>query len=55
MELEIIMEKFRWGHKGDERRVHRIRWDKFCASKFHGGMNFQDLKSFILALLAKQG
>lgn len=32
-----------------------MRWEKLHASKAHGGMSFKELKSFNLALLAKQG
>ena len=32
-----------------------LSWDKLCESKADGGMGFQQLKQFNLALLAKQG
>lgn len=54
-ELKSHMVKFWWGQKGEERRVHWIRWNKLCTSKSHGGMGFRDLKSFKIPLLAKQG
>ena len=34
---------------------HRLSWDKVCVPKSDGGLGFQNLKAFNLALLTKQG
>lgn len=53
-ELESLMEKFWWGQRGEKQKIHWLSWDILCASKFHGGMGHKDLRTFNLALLAKQ-
>ena len=40
---------------GDERKVHWKSWDSLSQPKNDGGMRFWDLRSFNLAMLAKQG
>lgn len=52
--LESIMGRFCWGQRGNEQKIHWISWDRLCESKFFGGLGFQNLKDFNLALLAKQ-
>ena len=39
---------------GDKRRIHWESWERLCCSKLNGGLGFKELKSFKLALLAKQ-
>lgn len=43
------------GKGGDERKIHRRSWDELTAAKKEGGIGFQDLRTFNLAILAKQG
>ena len=40
---------------GDERKIHWKSWSKLTEAKRVEGMGFQDLRTFNLAMLAKQG
>ena len=52
-ELTIMVRNFRWGQKGEEKKMAWISWEKLCIPKSQGGMGFKLLKEFDLALLAK--
>ena len=54
-ELNSLCAKFWWGQVGNERKIHWKSWDKLSTSKKEGGMGFQDLRAFNLAMLDKQG
>ena len=53
-DLEGMMSRFWWGQKTQERKVHWLSWSKLCMLKLMGGIEFWDLHSFNLAMLAKQ-
>ncbi|KAG2667144.1 hypothetical protein I3760_15G097700 [Carya illinoinensis] len=52
--LESLIARFWWGQRNEENKISWVSWRKMCKSKLHGGMCFKDLRTFNLALLAKQ-
>ena len=53
-DLESMICRFFWGQKGDNRKIHWVKWSELCKPKTQGGMEFKDLSLFNDALLAKQ-
>ncbi|KAM1050528.1 hypothetical protein ACFX13_032990 [Malus domestica] len=54
-ELHQLMAQFWWDSDPDSRKIHWKSRDKLCIAKLEGGMGFQNLYTFNLAVLAKQG
>ena len=52
--LESLIRKFWWGQRGDQRKIHWVKWSTMCKPKGEGGMGFKDLALFNDTLLGKQ-
>ena len=53
-DIEMMIRKFWWGQRGDQRKIHWKNWETLCKPKVLGGMGFKDLEKFNEARLAKQ-
>lgn len=50
-----MVRKFWWGHSNKKNKMAWLSWEKILLFKDQGGLGFQDLKAFNLALVGKTG
>ena len=53
--IEALINRFYWGSRDGERKIHWVRWYKLCEPKQDGGLGFRNFEAFNLSLQAKQG
>ncbi|XP_058784603.1 uncharacterized mitochondrial protein AtMg00310-like [Vicia villosa] len=53
-EIESMLEKFWWGSKEGERKIHWLKWERMANSKRDGGIGFRGIHDFNISLLGKQ-
>ena len=53
-DIEMMIRKFWWDQRGDQRVIHWKKWENLCQPKDEGGLEFKDLCKFNESMLAKQ-
>lgn len=52
-DINPIIAKYWRGQTSNERKIHWINWEQLCELKKNGGMGFQNIDTFNLAMLVK--
>ena len=52
-DINFIIAKYWWGQTSNERKIQWIKWKWLCEPMKKGGMGFQNINAFNLAMLAK--
>jgi hypothetical protein len=50
-EINSMMARFWWGHKGNDKRVAWMSWERMGKPKEKGGMGYRDLECFNMAIV----
>ncbi|KAM1025390.1 hypothetical protein FF1_038489 [Malus domestica] len=53
-DLNKMVARFWWGGSDDERKIYWLSWERLCSTKCDGGLGFQNMYAFNLALLPKK-
>ena len=53
-EIQVLIQKFLWGERGNRRKIQWVKWADLCEPKSKGGIGFKELPLFYDSLLAKQ-